>query len=54
MWQAFKKKEFVIIVDYADVVTHLGEDCALGFKTNEELRQKLALMHQASLCEFQR
>ena len=34
------------------VQTSLGKDCELGLTTNEELRQKLALMHQASLCEF--
>ena len=32
----------------------MGGDCEAGLTTEEELRKKLVLMHQASLCEFQR
>ena len=31
----------------------LGGDCDVGLTTNEEPQNKLLLMHQASLCEFQ-
>ena len=39
---------------YLEFRISIVRDCEVGLTTDEELRKKLVLMHQVSLCEFQR